>query len=143
MSVDMLIVNGDISLDQDGAPVTIKDNLKLEQDVKKIAVTEQGTNRFHPWYGNAVGLATVGKTNHVFSTLRQSASATLEQSLANLILLQRHQRQSQIVTPQELILSVRDVNIEQDMIDPRQINISFTVLTEALEELTNSLAIIT
>lgn len=139
MSNDLQIVNGDLAITPDGDLNLISESTKLRQDLLKISLTTQGTNRYHPWYGNAVGLANIGQSAHLPSTVKSIASTTLKESLGNLILLQREQRLRQEVTPGEAILNIKDIIVEQDEIDPRQYNIKYFVVNESLLEVTDGL----
>jgi len=139
MSKDLKIVNGDISLTPDGDIITIEDSEKLKQDLLKISLTKQNSNIFHSWYGNAIGLSSIGRAAHLPSLVKNTASSALREALSNLIRLQNEQRLRQEVTPGELIYAINNINVEQDEIDPRQYNIKYFVITESLVELNDSL----
>ena len=134
MSFDLEIVNSDLKIKNDGTIKTVSDTAKLRQDIIKIILTSLGSNKFHPWYGCAVGESTIGK-NLPENILEMEIKTSIEQSLDKLKTLQSAQASSQRVSLAELISEVGNIEAGRNPIDPRQINITVTVLTKRLSNL--------
>ena len=131
MSFDLRIVNNDLSINPDGSIQTVQDNNKLAQDIIKAVLTPLGSNRFFRWYGSTVGFNTIGEV--LDATLTQTEmQRAVQNTLSNIIALQRTQARSQYVSPGETIASVREVSVIRDSTDPRQYQIVISVLTRQL-----------
>jgi len=131
MSFDLEIVNSDLKIKSDGSIKTITDTAKLRQDILKIILTSLGSNKFHPWYGCAIGESTIGK-NLPEDILDMEIKTSIEQSLEKLKTLQSAQASSQRVTLAELIAEIGNIEAGRNPIDPRQVNITVAVLTKRL-----------
>ena len=133
MSFDLEIINSDLKIKSNGVVKTVTDTPKLRQDVIKIITTSLGSNKFHPWYGCAVGESTIGK-NLPENMLDMEIKSSIEQSLSKLKTLQTAQAASQSVSLAEMISEVGDIISGRSPIDPRQINIQVTILTKRLSK---------
>jgi len=131
MSFDLKIENNNLTLNPDGTLQTVRDNEKLAQDVIKIILTPVGSNRFHKWYGSTVGARTIGEILPAALTQADSERA-IQNSLNNLIALQRAQSRAQYVSPGETIDSIKDIFASRNNSDPRQYQIVVSVITRQL-----------
>ena len=132
MSFDLKIVKGDISIERDGSIKTVFGNEKLRQDIVKIILTEVGDNKFHPQYGSNVGAVQVGTVQDE-TFLKQDLISSAQDALKNLIALQRSQAKRQYLSPSEIIIDIKNIEIKRDTIDPRMYNIFISVLTQELD----------
>jgi len=136
MSFDLDLTNNDLSIKSDGSVRTVEKVNKLKQDIIKIILTPIGSVRFHPWYGSQVTDETVGNVlpdNILF----QDLSSSIQQSLSRLQTLQRSQATTQRVTMSEILGSVRDIMVQRNIQDPRQINVIILAVSKdfnAVEE---------
>jgi len=140
MSFDLKIKNGDISLNNDGSLTTVVGNNKLRQDILKILLTDFGSNKYHKRYGSYIGRLNIGDVAD-----SQIISLDLERSarnaVKNLMALQRAQSARQGLSPGEIIVDINSVTVERDELDPRLYNVSVSVLTRELTDLTTSLSV--
>jgi len=131
MSFDLKIVNNDISINIDGTAQTVRDNEKLAQDIIKAVLTPLGSNKFFRWYGSNAGTRVVGQI--LDSTLQiVEIKRSIENTLSNVIALQRAQSRYQYVSPGETIAAIRDISVIRDRVDPRQLQIVISVITRKL-----------
>lgn len=140
MSFDIKLLKNDIAIDRDGSLRTVSDNEKLRQDIVKILITELGENKFHPSYGSKVGSIEIGHVPDQ-ELLELDLSASTENSIRNLINLQRTQARRQFLTPGETIVDIVNINVERDLLDPRMYNVFISVLTQRLTLLTESVTV--
>lgn len=134
MSFDLKIKSGDISLESSGEISVVFGNQKIRQDVVKIILTKIGENRFHPQYGSNTGQLQIGTILDqalVEEDLRQSAQSAIRY----LMQLQREQSRKQLLSSSEIILDIKNLQIERDEADPRLYNIFISVLTQKLESI--------
>ena len=134
MSFDLEIVDSDLKLKSDGTLKIAVDTVKLRQDLLKIILTSLGSNKFHPWYGCAVGENIIGK-NLPQNLLEEDIRSSISQSLDNLKTLQLAQVSTQRVSLAEQIAEVGDINIGRSPADQRQLNIILSVLTRRLSKI--------
>lgn len=140
MSFDLKIKNGDISLNGDGSITTVVGNNKLRQDILKILLTDLGSNKYHKRYGSYIGRLNIGDVvdNQIISLdLERSA----RNAVKNLMALQRTQSSRQNLSPGEIIVDINRVTVERDELDPRLYNVSVSVLTREITDLTASLTV--
>jgi len=142
MSFDLEIINNDLKIMSDGSIKTISDTPKLRQDVLKIILTSLGSNKFHPWYGCAVGESSIGKQLPE-NILEMEIKTSIEQSLEKLKALQSAQASSQRVSLAEMIAEIGEVQVGRNPIDPRQINIIVSILTKRLTKFEEIFTVIT
>ena len=140
MSFDLKIINGDLSISKSGNLNVVSTNNKIKQDILKILLTGQGENKFHPSYGSLVGnLELGGITDAIY------VSRNIEKSVADainkLITLQRYQARYQYISPSETIVSVKSVEAYRDKADPRMWSVFASVITQELNEVSESLTI--
>lgn len=140
MSFDIKLSNGDIVVNNYGE-VQIVENLdKLKQDVAKILLTQLGENVYHSWYGSQLTAAVIGRATTA-RIIARDAEFAISNSLDNLASLQIEQMSFQSLSPQEVIASISDLVVEQELSDPRQWNISLTVLSRSGTEVTENFSI--
>ena len=140
MSFDLALSNNDLKINADGTINIVTDTPKLRQDILKIILTPLGSNNNYLWYGCSIG-DDIGKN---FPNLLQQTriQANVTQSLNNLKALQMSQSANQQVSLAELIESIADVNIQRDTTDPRQLNVTVTVLSKRLAQVQELFTII-
>lgn len=131
MSFDLKIESNDLILNNDGSVQTVRDNSKLLQDIIKAVLTEIGTNKFHKWYGNALAPSVIGQALDIV-TIETEAQRTIQNTLNTLIALQNVQARTQYVSAGETIAAIRSIVVLRDNQDPRQFQISVSVLTRKL-----------
>lgn len=134
MSFDLKIKNGDLSLGATKDIDIVENGEKLTQDVLKIILTPLGGNPFFPWYGSPISQSLVGaayETNFIASL----ASNQLRGAIEKLQNMQKEQMRStnQIVTAQEQIAAVQNINVERNATDPRFFGIVLTVISKAFQ----------
>lgn len=131
MSFDLKIEANDLKINPDGTIQTVRDNDKLVQDIVKALLTTLGSNRFHNWYGSLLSSAMIGQV--LDATLAEiEAERTISNTFSNLISLQKAQAQTQYVSAGETIAAIRDISIIRNETDPRQYQITVSVLTKKL-----------
>jgi len=131
MSFDLKIENNDLILNPDGTLQTVRDNAKLAQDIVKAVLTPLGSNKFFRWYGNTVSIRMVGQVMNATIT-RTEIERSIQDTLSNLVSLQRAQARMQYVSAGEQIASIQSVAALRDDNDPRQWQILVSVLTRKL-----------
>jgi hypothetical protein len=140
MSFDLRIVKGDIAIERDGTLNLVRDNEKLRQDIVKILLTRLGENKFHPAYGSEIGALQIGGfVDAEFVELDLTASA--EGAVRKIIALQRGQVRKQFLSPGEIIVDIRSINVSRDLSDPRLYNIFISVLTQRLTTITETITV--
>jgi len=130
MSWDLQIMNGDLVIGVNGDLAIITDEAKLVQDLLKIALTTAGSNPLQPWYGSLLSQSLIGSpiTSSVIISVAQSQ---LQTAIQNLQTLQQLQVQSgQAVTPGEQIVSIKNVSITKNIIDPRLYQVVIQVINK-------------
>ena len=140
MSFDLDLTNNDLSIKTDGSMRTVDKVNKLRQDIIKILLTPIGSVKFHTWYGSQVTDDIVGNVipdNILF----QDLSSAVQQSLSRLQILQRSQSTAQRVTMSELIGSIRDIMVQRNIQDPRQVNVIVLVLSKDFNTVEESFTI--
>lgn len=131
MSFDLRIEANDLKINPDGSIQTVRDNEKLVQDIVKALLTTLGSNRFHNWYGSILSAAMIGQILDP-SLAEIEAERAISNTLSNLIALQKAQAQIQYVSAGETIATIRDIAVVRDEMDPRQYQITISVLTKKL-----------
>lgn len=131
MSFDLKIVSNDLSLNPDGTLQTVINNDKLIQDIIKAILTPLGSNKFFKWYGCALVARIVGQV--LDPTLTQiEIQRSIQDSLTNLISLQKAQARTQYVSAGESIAAIEEISVLRSNEDPRQYEIYVSVLTRKL-----------
>jgi len=131
MSFDLKLINNGLALNPDGTLQTVSDNAKLAQDMLKITITSAGTNKIFNWYGSFLGARVIGNvltTSQLDTEIRRS----IQEVLQNLIAIQKSQARTQYVSAGETIASIYSIDVLQSESDPREYEISITVLTNNL-----------
>lgn len=141
MSFDLKIVDGDLSLSNKRDLAVVEREEKLVQDILKIVSTPLGGNFFHGWYGSPITSTLVG-TAYTSNFISAIATTQLRNSLEALKALQAEQaKTSQIVTPQEQIAAIENVQVDRNALDPRFFSIVLTVLNKAFRRVESSFSI--
>jgi len=131
MSFDLKLENNDISINPDGGIQTVRDNEKLKQDIIKAILTPLGSNPFHQWYGSTLSQRTIGQALDAGHTEAEARRA-IQNTLTNLVALQKAQSRTQFVSPGETIASIQNILVLRDKTDPRQFQVIVSVLTKQL-----------
>jgi phage baseplate assembly protein W len=140
MSFDLKILNGDISIDNNGDIETVFDNNKLKQDIIKILLTRIGENKFHQSYGSKVGALEIGSVPDQ-DLVESDLQSSVESSIRYLIRLQQEQIKYQYLTPGEVIVGINRIAVERDLLDPRMYNIFISVYTKSLTIITETIPV--
>lgn len=131
MSFDLKIESNDLKINPDGGLQTVRDNAKLIQDIIKAILTPLGSNRFFQWYGSTLNSRVIGQ--FLDSTIIEAEMVrSVQDTLNNIIALQRAQARTQYVSAGEQIAAVRDISVMRNATDPRQYEITISVLTRKL-----------
>jgi len=131
MSYDLKLENNDLSINPDGTVKTVRDNEKLKQDIVRAILTPVGANAFHQWYGSTINAGIVGSGMSA-GQIEAEAKRSIQETLNNLISLQKTQARIQYVSPGEQLMAVREIEVLQDDIDPRQFQVTVYALTRLL-----------
>lgn len=140
MSFDIKITGGDISIGRSGALETVFDNNKLRQDIIKILLTNKGENKFHKSYGSKVGALELGYVADQ-ELVELDLQSSVEDAISYLINAQKIQQRFQYLTPGETIVSINNIFVERDLLDPRMYNIFVSVYTKKLTVITESIPV--
>lgn len=119
-----LRVEQDYRFDDNGVVVKVYNEQKLAQDVRKIVLTELGSNQFHKWYGTSiVGLLGSKITNASF--IRAKMESDIRTALRRYSDTQRLQERAApgTVDPRERFGSILQLEVQQDAIEPTAYNI--------------------
>lgn len=137
MSFGLKITNGDIELS--GGSISLLQNKdKLIQDVLKILFTSTGENKIHPWYGTPLLSRVVGQST-ISDVIEKEVIDAISYGLGNLKTLQQLQEQdSQFVTPQEMLASVKKIEVKLNEQDKRKLVISIEIVARSNELITES-----
>ena len=131
MSFDLKIETNDLKINLDGSIQTVRDNFKLVQDVIKAILTSIGDNKYFPWYGSSIGANMIGQVlNNDFVV--SEAERAIQNTLTQIMSLQNAQSRVQYVSAGEMIAAIRNVSILRSNTDPRQWEITVSVLTRKL-----------
>lgn len=132
MSFDLALIDSDIKIKSDGTIRIVEETAKLQQDIVKIILTPVGSVKHHTWYGSNIGENNIGNIlpdDILFNNL----DSALQDSLQKLVQLQRVQSTQQRVSTSELIAAIREVNVQRNPNDPRQINVVVRVISKSLQ----------
>jgi len=134
MSFDLALNKGDLQVGPDGEMSQIRNTSKVVQDVLKVIHMPVGSNPFFPRLGSTITTDNIGQiSNQQFMQTR--AAASLTQSIQTIQTIQRNQALTQSLTPEEIITNILQLDVQLDK-DPRQIDISIIIQTEALTTVT-------
>jgi hypothetical protein len=109
----------------------VRDNEKLEQDIIKALLTTLGSNIFHKWYGNSLSMAVIGQSINV-NKITSQAESDIQNTLSTIIALQNMQARTQYVSAGETIAAIQNIMVLRDNVDPRQFQLTVSVLTRKL-----------
>lgn len=131
MSFDLALSKGDIYLGTDGDLAKVRNTSKLVQDVLKVIHTPIGGNPFYPTIGTNLTAENIGENiSQQFAETKVAASVT--QAIQIVQNIQRRQELVQIVTPEEKVVKIANLEVGQNSQEPRQYDIRLSVLTESL-----------
>jgi hypothetical protein len=140
MSFDLKLFGGDLEI-SNGDFAIVEEADKLTQDILKLVSTQLGSNPFFPAYGSPISQALIGTSDLIFA--QDIATQQLKASVERLKDLQQEQmRNNQIVTPQEQIAIIRDVQVSQAKDDPRYYYVNLTVINKAFQSVPISFAVV-
>ncbi len=122
MSFDLTLLNGDITIGNDADFSIVTNHSKLVQDVIKMIVTQQGSNKFQPAIGSLINQRLIGQTLNAHNTITL-LQGSIQEALGLLQKLQKQQSQGQALSPSETIIQINDITVQRDSIEPRQLNI--------------------
>jgi len=134
MSFDLALNQGDLQVGSDGEISQIRNTSKVVQDVLKVIHMPVGSNPLFPRLGSTITTDNIGQiSNQQFMETR--AAASLTQSIQTIQTIQRNQALTQSLTPEEIITDILQLDVQLDQ-DPRQVNISIVIQTEAMSAIT-------
>lgn len=126
---------------QNGQLTTVVNAAKLVQDILKICLTAVGSNPIHPTYGSYLSRSVIGNAMKS-SVIVQIAQSQINTCLTNLQSIQANQVKSfQQVSADEQLASVLGISVLRSRTDPRQYNITITVLTKGFQPITTNFAL--
>ena len=139
MSFDLKIAKGDLQLNPDGTASIASGNQKLRQDILKILLTSFGDNKYHPGYGSNLSMLEIGSSDIVIT--ENEIKSSVISSINTLMSMQRSQAKYQTLYPSEVIVSILDVQVGRDSLDPRMYNLRISILTQQLTEVFDNITI--
>jgi hypothetical protein len=131
MSFDLALSKGDLTVGSDGDLTKVRNTSKLVQDVLKVVHTPIGGNPFFPNLGTALTSENIGQ-NVSQNFAETKVAASVSQAIQLIQNIQRRQQLVQIVTPEEKVVKIANLEVGQNSQDPRQYDIKISVLTESL-----------
>jgi phage baseplate assembly protein W len=119
----------DFEFDPTGNFITVENEEKLVQDVRKLISTVKGSNTEHVWYGsnleNLIGYTLLP------DFVKAQISTEIQNALRDLKEMQVKQSEYQEVTTREFINSIRNLNVIQDTSDPTYWKVETEIITQA------------
>jgi hypothetical protein len=141
MSFDLQIVNGDLSIANNGDLAIVEDVQKLIQDILKMCITPAGALAFYPWFGSVMSRGLIGSV-YDDRFLTSTSISQLTSSLNNLKALQLEQaKTSQPITPGEHIAAIKSIDVQRSTNDPRYFAVYVSVITKALTKANTSFTV--
>jgi hypothetical protein len=140
MSFDLKLLNGDIVIGNSADFAIVIDNPKLIQDTIKMVTTPQGSNRFQPAIGSLVNQRLIGKILNAQTTIGVLQSS-VQEALIILQKLQKQQMQTQMLSPAETLISITDVSVTRDSVEPRQLNVILKIMAGDGQLITDSFTV--
>lgn len=131
MSFDLKIKGNDLAISTTGDVDIVQNTDKLIQDVLKIILTPQGSNKFYRWYGSVISSKVIGEALSPYYSKVEMTRA-IQESLNNLVKMQQNQALYQNVTPSETIYAIDYIDIVREESDPRLYSILVSVLTKKM-----------
>jgi phage baseplate assembly protein W len=116
------VQQNDVPLDSTGDIVIVEGNSYARQAVEKIILTIRGNNQFQPDYGSALS-GSVGQkfTTAIFFKIQQ----TVQDAVQSLIEIQSQNLDQ--LTPDQVVLGLNNLAVNQDSVDPRNLVITLTI----------------
>lgn len=133
MSFDLQIINGDLSILNDGTFSEVQDTAKLVQDISKIIVTPLGSNLFNPWYGCDVSEKIVGQSLPEL-LLVQQIQTSVSNSINILKQLQSAQSSTQLVSLAEQINTIKSITAQYNPSDFREISVAVSIYSKLMQQ---------
>ena len=121
----------DYILDPLGSYSKVFNEDKLIQDLKKIVITERGTDPVATWYGTIFVTTIGGKNLSDFAETR--VSGEIIEALTRLKNAQIQQEEYQEVTDNEFLDYIQNIEVEQNEEDPTYFKAEVDVVTQAGE----------
>jgi len=140
MSFDLKILDGDIDIGSNGDVKSARNYELAKQSLFKILLTPIGENVYHPGYGSNLSFVSDSGTLDAAGTIRMVRDSVYS-SISNLIALQQQQQTRQFLSPEERIVSIKNVDVQVDQTDPRLLNIFVEIVTGKLEVSSESVTI--
>lgn len=136
-----LRIEQDYRYNNNGALVTVVNEQKLVQDLRKLILTSIGSNPFHRWYGTSVpNLIGAKITNSSF--IRSKMESDIRQALNRYVDTQTKQIRAltgipnSSVDPREKFGQLLKLTVQQDAIEPTSYNVNITFTNRSNELLT-------
>lgn len=138
MSFDLLLEGGDLAENASGELSTVTGLNKAKQDIIKQIISVKGDNKFHNMLGSEVNKKIIGN-NLDGKTTEALLTTSVVEAVNYLIQLQRNQKSSQVLSPSEEIISVKNVKVTRDSKEPRQLNVVVYILVASGEIIAESM----
>ena len=135
-----LRVENDYRYDLDGTLLTVGDEPKLIQDVKKIVTTLLTSNIFHTWYGTSIPSMVGSKISNA-GFIRTKIMGEIRQALDRFASVQKQQARLQTVTPRERFTRLLQVDVQQDTIEPTAFHVMIAFSNQFRETLVADMSI--
>lgn len=132
-----LRVEQDYRFDSNGALELVRNEQKLAQDVRKIVLTEIGSNRFHTWYGTSIPALIGGKISNA-ALIRSKMQSDIRTALTRYADTQRLQDRALpgTVDPRERFGTLLRLDVQQDVVEPTAYNIQIAFTTRSRDIIT-------
>lgn len=134
MAIDMKWNNGIVVLDENGDVEMVAGSDKLVQDILRELTTPNGDDIFDSTRGATLNSSLIGVGLDP-TTLISEIQGSITRSLIALKERQEQQATRQYFSNAELLADIEDVIVAQDQNDPRQLNITISVLSRELTPL--------
>ena len=134
MAIDMKWNNGIVVLDENGDVEMVAGADKLDQDILRELTTPNRDDIFDSTRGATLNSSLIGVGLDP-TTLISEIQGSITRSLIALKERQEQQATRQYFSNAELLADIEDVIVAQDQNDPRQLNITISVLSRELTPL--------
>jgi len=115
-----------------GGEILVQNEMKLVQDVRKIVLTEIGSNQFHTWYGTSIPILIGGKIT-MAAMVQAKMESDIRTALNRYADTQRKLARALPgkVTAKEMFGTLIAVTAQQDTYEPTAFNVEITFTNRA------------
>ena len=126
-------IEDDIRHNQEGDPQFVRDEDLLLQEARKIVFTVKGSNVFYEWYGTNLVDSIGSKISQRGDALQSQFITEISSVLDRYRQIKTQQSQIQPVSNRELLLKIRNVNVQQDNADPSVFRVQIELINRSNE----------